>query len=30
MAHSQDIREFVLSAKGLEVTDVYRPAGVAP
>ncbi len=28
MAHSHDIREFVLSHEGLEVTDVYRPAGV--
>jgi circadian clock protein KaiC len=28
MAHSHEIREFVLSHHGLEVTDVYRPAGV--
>jgi circadian clock protein KaiC len=29
MAHSHEIREFVLSQEGLEVTDVYRPAQVA-
>jgi circadian clock protein KaiC len=28
MAHSHEIREFVLSHDGLEVTDVYRPAAV--
>ena len=28
MAHSHEIREFVLSHNGLEVTDVYRPVGV--
>jgi circadian clock protein KaiC len=26
MAHSHEIREFVLSHEGLEITDVYRPA----
>ncbi len=29
MAHSHEIREFVLSPQGLEVTDVYRPARVS-
>ena len=29
MAHSHEIRKFVLSHQGLEVTDVYRPAVVA-
>jgi circadian clock protein KaiC len=28
MAHSHEIREFVLSHDGLRVTDVYRPRGV--
>jgi circadian clock protein KaiC len=30
MAHSHEIREFVLSHEGLEVAGVYRPTRVAP
>jgi circadian clock protein KaiC len=30
MPHSHEIREFVLSHEGLDVTDVYRPRPLAP